>query len=151
MTLTVLKVPSWSLRRKGVSWQILIWCHMTCFNPLKFLWKISYNFNIRNPIKTLPVLQVSPWSLGACEIPDEPGDGVIWHVSILRSYCENFINIQHQEPCQDSTCPPSPFLESWRTWRFVTNLEMVSDEWEHPFNLLWGFHQEPTSSQHIQN
>ena len=38
----------------------------------------------------------------------------------------------HQKPCQDSTCPPSLFLESWRTWRFLINLEVVSDDKYHP-------------------
>ena len=65
-------------------------------------------------------------SMKEMEVPGKPGDGVIWHVSTLRYSCENFIQIQHQEPNQDSTCPPSPFLESWRTWRLLTNPEMVS-------------------------
>jgi len=43
----------------------------------------------------------------------------------MFSCCENFFRFQHQEPCHDFTCPPSPFLESWRTWMFLTNLEMV--------------------------
>ena len=47
---------------------------------------------------------------------------------------KNFIKFQHQEPYQVSTCPPSLFLKSWRTWRFLTNLEMVSDELEHPYD-----------------
>ena len=46
--------------------------------------------------------------------------------------CEIFIQIQHQIPCQDSTFPPSLFLESWRTWRFLMNLVVVSDDREHP-------------------
>ena len=35
--------------------------------------------------------------------------------------------IQHQIPCQVSTCPSSLFLESWRTWRFLTTILMLSD------------------------
>ena len=42
------------------------------------------------------------------------------------------MNIGHQEACQDSTCPSSLFLGSWRTWRFLTHLVMVSDWREHP-------------------
>ena len=67
-----------------------------------------------------------PGFLEDMEVPDEPGDGVIWHVSIIWSCSENFIKIQHQEPCKDSTHPPCPFLESWRRCRLVTNLEIVS-------------------------
>ena len=46
------------------------------------------------------------------------------------------IKIEHQEPSQDSTCPLSLFLESWRTWRFLMNLEMVSDRREILLKLL---------------
>ena len=60
------------------------------------------------------------------EVPEEPGDGVICHVLTLQSCCENFIQIQHQEPYQDSfTCP---FLESWGT-------EMMLGQQEHPSDL----------------
>ena len=36
------------------------------------------------------------------------------------------------ETHQDSNCPPSNFLESWRSWRFLINLEVVSDDRDHP-------------------
>ena len=45
---------------------------------------------------------------------------------------ESFIKIWHQEPCQDSICPPSLFLVSRRTWTFLMDLQMVSDGREHP-------------------
>ena len=84
---------------------------------------------------------------GDLEVPDKPADGVLkdpswslkghgsswWTWRWFHMTCINpmkllwkFIQIQHQEPCQDSTSPPSPFQESWRTRRFLTNLEMVS-------------------------
>ena len=66
------------------------------------------------------------------DIPDWPGDGVRWEGTFIRSVCESFIKIWHQEPCQDSTCTPSLFLESRRTWTFLMDLEMVSDGREHP-------------------
>ena len=59
------------------------------------------------------------------EISDEPGDSVIHEGASIGSFCESYIKIQLQEPCQDSTCPLSLFLESWRTCRFLMNLEMV--------------------------
>ena len=67
------------------------------------------------------------------EVPDEPGDGVRLEEASLGSFYEVFVKIGHQEPSQESTCPLSHFLESWRTWRFLMNLEMVSDRREHPF------------------
>ena len=57
-------------------------------------------------------------------VPDEAGGGDRWYVSYFR-------NIQDQEPCQDSSCPPSLFLESWRTQRFLMSLELVSDIRDH--------------------
>ena len=36
------------------------------------------------------------------------------------------------ETHQDSTCSPCNFLESWRTWKFLMNLELVTDVRDHP-------------------
>ena len=47
-------------------------------------------------------------------------------VSRYSIYTESFIKIQHQEVCQDSTYPPSHFLESWRKGMFLMELEIVS-------------------------
>ena len=70
------------------------------------------------------------------EVLDKLRDSVIWHVSILWSWSENFCQIQNQEPYHDSTCPPSPFLVSWRTGRFLTlircNMKCIN-----PLKLLW--------------
>ena len=66
------------------------------------------------------------------KIPDAPGDGVRLKRTSYRSFPESFMKIGHEKSCQDSTCPPSLFLESWRTWRFLMHLVMVSDGWEHP-------------------
>ena len=53
----------------------------------------------------------------------------------------------HKKPCQDSTCPPSLFLESWRTLRFLMNLEVVSDDRYHPSEAF----VEVTSLSNIRN
>ena len=75
---------------------------------------------------TLSRLHLSSKSLpGVLEVPDKPGVGVRCYGLTFRSFCESFIKIQYQKPCQDSTCPPSLFLESWRTWWFLMNLEVV--------------------------
>ena len=66
------------------------------------------------------------------EFSDAPGDGLRWKRTSKRGFPESFMKIEHQKPCQDSTCPPSLFLESWRTWRFLMNLEVVSDDRDHP-------------------
>ena len=73
--------------------------------------KVSWRLDIRNLVKTPPVLQVSPWSLG--------GYGGSWKTW------------KQQKPCQGSTCPPSLFLEAWRMWRFLMNLEVVSYDRDH--------------------
>ena len=57
------------------------------------------------------------------------------------------MNIPYQEPCQDSTFPPSLFLESWRTWRFLMDLEFGSDEWEHLYEASVKF----SSRSNIRN
>ena len=49
-----------------------------------------------------------------------------WLKIFQGSFTESFIKIHHKEACQDSTYPPSLFLESWRTWMFLMELEMVS-------------------------
>merc|ERR1712025_1027948 len=42
------------------------------------------------------------------------------------------LKVHSQKLCQDSSYPPSHFLESLRTWRFLMDLEMVSKEWDYP-------------------
>ena len=120
-----LHVSSRRLGGHGGSWQTLRWCHMTCINPLKLFRKFHPNPTLRSLLILYLSFKSLPWVMEDIEVPEEPGNSVIWHVSTLWSCCENFIKIQHQEPYQDSTCPPSPFQESWRKWRSLTNLEMV--------------------------
>ena len=62
-------------------------------------------------VKTLPILQVSSWSLGVHGNPDTPGDGVRWEGTSIRNFCESSIKIGHQEPFQDSTYPQQ--VSSW--------------------------------------
>ena len=62
------------------------------------------------------------------DIPDGPRDGVRWDWTSIRSVCESFINVRHQDPCQGSTCPPRLFLESRRTWTFLMDLEIRPGE-----------------------
>ena len=70
-------------------------------------------------------------NIGCTDNPDAPGDVLRWKRTFKRSFSESFIKIGHPKPCQDSTYPPSLSLESWRTWRFLTHLVMVSDGREH--------------------
>ena len=74
-----------------------------------------------------------PGVLEVMEVPDKVGDGVRGLGQPLGSFPESFIKIKHLEPCQDSPCPLSPFLESWRTWRFLTKLEMMSGGYGNPY------------------
>ena len=56
-----------------------------------------------------------PGVLEDMEAPDKLGDGVRLAGAFYGSFSKIFIKIEHQEPSQDSTCPLSLFLESWRT------------------------------------
>ena len=66
------------------------------------------------------------------EVPDTPPGGVKRSNLVLRMFGENFMKIGALKGRQDSTCPPSVLLESWRTWRFLINLEVESDDRDHP-------------------
>ena len=52
------------------------------------------------------------------------GDCVRVLILSIIGFPESFIKIQHQKPHQVSTYPPSPFLESWRTWMVLMELEI---------------------------
>ena len=62
------------------------------------------------------------------ELPYGAGAGVRVERTSIQIFAESFIKIQHQEPCQDSTRPPSLFMESWRTGRFLMDLERSSTQ-----------------------
>ena len=64
------------------------------------------------------------------------GDGVkVLNIS-QGSFTESFIKIQHLEVFQESTYPPSHFLESWRERMFLMELEMVSRNSRYPREVL---------------
>ena len=73
-----------------------------------------------------------PGVLEDMEDPDKVGNGIRGLGLPLGSIPKSFIKIEHLKPCHDSQCPSSLFLESWRTWRFLTKLEMVSGGWDYP-------------------
>ena len=77
------------------------------------------------------------------EIPGGPGDGDRWEGTSIKSASESFIKIGLQEPCQDSTCPPSFFLNSRRTWTFLMDLKMVYDDSENSSVILLFVFLEP--------
>ena len=68
-----------------------------------------------------------PGVLNDMENPNEPGDVLNSKTAAFRSFFKSFIKIECMQPCQDSTCHLSHFLESWKTWSFMMNLEMVLD------------------------
>ena len=67
-----------------------------------------------------------PGVLEDIEVPDQVGNGARGLGQPLGSINETFMKIKHLKPYQDSPCPSSLFLESWKTWRFLTKLKMVS-------------------------
>ena len=105
---------------------------MICIILQKLLWKFYQHPRLGTLSRLLLSSKSLPGVMEDKEVPDERGVGVRYQRSSFRSFCESFIKIQHQEPCQDSSCPPSLFLESWRSFRFLMNMELVSDDGYHP-------------------
>ena len=69
---------------------------------------------------------MSSWSLGGHGGSWHPSCGVKRSMLVPRMFGENFMKIGALKGHQDSTCPPSVLLESWRTWMFLRHLELVS-------------------------
>ena len=157
-----LKISSWSLWGYRGSWQTLRWCHMTCINSMKLMWKFH-----PNPTSgSLSRLYLSSKSLpGVFEergVHEEPGNGVIWNVSpsevaVCHMTCINSMKLMWKfHPNLTSGTPSRLYSSSkslswslgehggsWQTWRWCQMNGSIL------MNLLWGFHQEPTSSQYI--
>ena len=64
-------------------------------------------------------------SSGVLDVPETLGDGVGRVEASLGMFLASLKMIGWQKACQDSSCPPSLLLESWRTWMFLRHLEMV--------------------------
>ena len=63
---------------------------------------------------------------------DEAGDGIRRLGEAKGTFPETFGEIKPLEPYQDSPFPLWSLMESWRTWRFLTKLVMVSGGQENP-------------------
>ena len=85
-------LESWSIGWFLTTWR---WCHMTCINPLKLLWKISSKSNVLNPMRTYMSSKSLSGVLEDIEVPDKPGDGVRSMGASLWPFCEGFIKNQH--------------------------------------------------------
>ena len=94
--------------------------------------KVSWRSNNRNYVKTPPILQVSSWSLG--------GRGGSWWTwrwcHMIGIILQKLLWKFHQDPTSETLSrlhlSSKSLLESWKTWRFLTYLVMVSDGSEHP-------------------
>ena len=62
------------------------------------------------------------------DIPDTLGDDEKLLERWIETVCVNFKMIGHVEVSQDSACPPRLQQESWRTWMFLTHLEMMKND-----------------------
>ena len=71
------------------------------------------------------------------DVPETLGDGVKRVVTSQGKFPASLTMIGLEKACQDSSCPPSLLLESWRTWMFLKHLEMVSEGLEHPKGCLF--------------
>ena len=122
-----LQVSSWGLGGRGGSWCTWWWSQM----DENILEKLPWKFHEDWTTETLSRLHLSskslPGVLEDVEVPDVPGDGLRWKRTSKRSFPESFMKIGQQKLCQDSTCPPSLFLESRRTWRFLMVSNMIPE------------------------
>ena len=88
--------------------------------------------DIRNNVKTPPVIQVSSWSLGG-----HGGSWYTWWWSQMKENIQEKLPWKFHEDWTTETLSrlqlsSKSLLESWRMWRFLTHLVMVSDWREHP-------------------
>ena len=102
------------------------WYQPTCvamYYKLKL--RVSFTSDMIESIKTHPVLHVLAWSLGG-----QDGSWYHWQWCQYALICimitVNFINFWVEKVHQDSLCPQSPTLESWRTGWFLISLTLVS-------------------------
>ena len=87
---------------------------------------IKSRSNNKNLTKSPPILQVPSWSHERHWCSWWSWRWCQGNHNIHKSFPESFIKVQDQEAYQESTYPPSPFLESWRTWMIVMEHEMES-------------------------
>ena len=74
--------------------------HQKCHRDAKF--QISLRLDIRNPVKMTPVpmLELDPRVIDGSGDGQDPSD-ISWRYKV-----SNFMEIGHQEPCQDDPYPP---------------------------------------------
>ena len=102
----------------GVKWKgVSIWTFYESF--MKIYTQEAYQDYTYPP-------KLFPGVFEGINVPDGPVDAVKLIGVSTWTFCEIFMKIHSQEPCQASTYPPSLILESWRIWRFLTKLKMVS-------------------------
>ena len=97
----------WQAREDRIVPEIknLILTSVTMCYKLKL--RVSFTSDMIEPIKTHPVLKVSS-------------------VSLFGTNTVSFINFWLEKVHQDSVCPRSSTLESWRTGWFLIPMELVS-------------------------
>ena len=122
---TILQVTSWSLGGKGYSWQTWRWCQGTQDIPGKFYWKFHQDPTSGSLSRLCLSSKSLPGVLDERDVLDGAGDGVMVLKISQGGFTESFIKIHHKEACKDYKYHQSLFLESWGTWRFLMDLEMV--------------------------
>ena len=95
------------------------------YQPYKCIWSICSKFYKIYPFKTLFVLQVATWSLGGQVGSWTIGYDCFKLTNVFGAYAESFSHFGQDLLSQDSTCPPSINLESWRTGWFLTHSQGV--------------------------
>ena len=82
--------------------------------------------NGKSPSRLRMSSKSNPWVLEDRLVPDTIDIGVNMLRYVLWSNTVNFINFWVEKVHQDSLCPRSPTLESWRTCWFLIPLTLVS-------------------------
>ena len=104
--------------------------------------KVSSRSNIRNPVKTPPFLQVSPWSLGGC--------GVSWWTwrwcHMIRIILQKLLCKFHPDPTSQTLS--RLYLSSKFLPGVLEDVEVPDENGDIGIiiqKLLWKFNQDPTS------
>ena len=124
----VLQDSSWSLGGHGCSWDIWRWCQKGWTIPRNVSCKFEVDWLTKSLSRLLLSSKFPPGVLEDMVDPNTPPCGVKRSNLVLRMFGESFMKIGALKGHQDSTCPPSVLLESWRTWRFLIPLLVVSKD-----------------------
>ena len=122
----VLQVQPWSHGGQDGSWYPWNWCHYVQKCILNQYCKLPQLLTWKSPSRLIMTLKSNLGVLEDRMVPDTIGIGVNMLRYVFWANTVSFINFWLEKVHQDSLCPPSPTLESWRIGWFLIPLELVS-------------------------